>query len=148
MNELPEEFLMVCSLFSNELFKNFDYSKVGLPRTSAKIIFFMKKHSKTIMKMSELENHSVFVKSTLTAATDVLVYEGYVRRFRSEEDRRVVFVELTEKGNKKAYEILNCMKEHVNHKLSVLDDEQFKKFLNALEEIKNVTSILKGELNE
>lgn len=145
MNELPEKFLMICSVFSNELFKNFDYSKIGLPKTSAKIIFFMKKHSKTIMKMSELENHSVFVKSTLTAATDVLVHEGYVKRFRSEEDRRVVFVELTEKGNEKANEILNCMKKHVDQKLSVLDDDQFKKFLDALEEIKNVVNILKGE---
>jgi|UniRef100_A0A7V3RDK9 DNA-binding MarR family transcriptional regulator len=145
MNELPEDLLMVCSIFSNTIFKGFDYSKIKLPKTSAGILFFMKKHSKNVMKMSELENHSNFVKSTLTVATDTLVYEGYVKRYRSEEDRRVVFIELTEKGNEKANEILGCMKKYVNEKLGMLDNEQFTKLLDALEKIRDVTNVLKGE---
>ncbi len=52
--------------------------------------------------VSDLENHSKFAKSTLTAETDFVVNEGYLKRFRSEEDRRAVFIELTEKRVEKA----------------------------------------------
>lgn len=40
---------------------------------------------------------------TLTISVNGLVKKGYVERIRSEEDRRVVFISLTEKGQK-AYE--------------------------------------------
>jgi DNA-binding MarR family transcriptional regulator len=37
---------------------------------------------------------------TLTTAIDNLIKKGYVERRRSNEDRRVVMIKLTEKGNK------------------------------------------------
>lgn len=40
---------------------------------------------------------------TLTIAINNLVKKGYVKRIRSEEDRRVVLISLTEKGEKAYY---------------------------------------------
>ncbi|MCL4407062.1 MAG: MarR family transcriptional regulator [Thermotogae bacterium] len=143
-HEVPEDLLMAYSTFSKIVFKSFDYSRTELPKTSALILVFMKRHSQTRAQMSEIENKSGFIKSTLTAATDVLVKAGYVKRYRTDEDRRAVFIELTEKGNEKAGEIEKSMREYVNEKLSVLSDEQFEKLLDAFSTIKETVNILQN----
>ena len=59
--------------------------------------------------ISEPRNMSAIAKTllvtvgTLTIAVNNLVKQGYVNRTRSEKDRRVVLISLTEKG-KRAYE--------------------------------------------
>jgi|YelNatPaOPRAMG01_1025707.scaffolds.fasta_scaffold49512_2 DNA-binding MarR family transcriptional regulator len=143
-HEVPEDLLMAYSTFSKIAFKSFDYSRTKLPKTSASILVFMKRHSQTRAQMSEIENKSGFIKSTLTAATDVLVKAGYVKRYRTDEDRRAVFIELTEKGNEKANEIEKSMREYVNEKLSVLSDEQFEKLLDAFSTIKEIVNTLQN----
>ena len=59
--------------------------------------------------INEPKNMSAVAKAlsvtvgTLTIAINTLVKKGYVERVRSEKDRRVVFISLSEKG-RKAYE--------------------------------------------
>ena len=48
--------------------------------------------------MSELAKECNFPFSSLTGIVDRLVAKGYIKRYRSDEDRRLVFVELTKKG--------------------------------------------------
>ena len=48
--------------------------------------------------MSAIARQLGVTVGTLTAAVNNLVNKKYAERFRSEEDRRVVFVKLTEKG--------------------------------------------------
>ncbi|MGC9212183.1 MAG: MarR family winged helix-turn-helix transcriptional regulator [Athalassotoga sp.] len=146
--EVPEDLLMAYSAFSKIVFKSFDYSKTKLPKTSASILIFMKRHSQNRAQMSEIENKYGFVKSTITAATDALVKAGYVKRYRTDEDRRAVFIELTEKGIEKAIEIERAMREYVNEKLSALSDEQFEKLLNAFSIIKETAEVLKDFENK
>lgn len=143
-HEVPEDLLVAYSTFSKMVFKSFDYSRTKLPKTSASILVFMKRHSKIRAQMSEIESKYGFVKSTLTAATDVLVKAGYVKRYRTDEDRRAVFIELTEKGNEKANEIEKSMREYINEKLSVLSEEQFEKLLDAFSTIKDTVNILQN----
>lgn len=50
--------------------------------------------------MSEIAEKRHVTAGTLTAAMNNLVKKGYVVRERSEEDRRVVYIRLTEKGEK------------------------------------------------
>ena len=50
--------------------------------------------------MSTLAKKLKITVGSLTTAMNSLVKKGYVERYRSEEDRRVVFVKLTEKGVK------------------------------------------------
>ncbi len=69
---------------------------------------------------------------TLTIAINSLVKKGYVKRVRSEKDRRVVLISLLEKG-KKAYrhhkEFHEAM---VNAALTDLDKEQAQTLIRAL----------------
>lgn len=56
-----------------------------------------------IKNMSSVAKKLNVTTGTLTISVNSLVKKGYVNRERSEEDRRVVLVSLTEKG-KRAYE--------------------------------------------
>lgn len=49
--------------------------------------------------MSEIAKDLEITMGTLTTAVDKLIKKGYAKRMRSEEDKRVVLVELTNKGN-------------------------------------------------
>ncbi len=48
--------------------------------------------------MSEIAKDLEITMGTLTTAVDKLIKKGYARRMRSDEDKRVVLVELTDKG--------------------------------------------------
>jgi len=50
------------------------------------------------LNMTELANRMSVALSTVTGIVDRLIGKGCVIRERTEEDRRLVFVELTEKG--------------------------------------------------
>ncbi|MDO4339095.1 MAG: MarR family transcriptional regulator [Eubacteriales bacterium] len=79
--------------------------------------------------MNESKSMSVVAKAisvtvgTLTIAVNNLVKKGYVRRVRSEEDRRVVLISLSEKGEK-AY--LHHKTFHDKMVLAVLKDLSYE----------------------
>lgn len=62
--------------------------------------------------MSDTAKVLRITSGTLTTAVDNLIKKGYVERNRSDEDRRVVYIKLTEKG-----------------RLAYLDHEEFHKDL-------------------
>jgi len=73
--------------------------------------------------------------STLTVSINRLVVKGYVSRIRSENDQRVVFLNLTQKGQDivsahEAYhnELIKCA-------LSRLDDEEVDVFMRLFKKI-------------
>lgn len=82
---------------------------------------------------------------TLTTAINNLVKKGYVSRVRSDEDRRVVLISLTEKG-KKAY--AHHMKFHdgmVQALIRDLDEEQQKILVHSLLNLKTFFNTYKEQ---
>ncbi len=72
---------------------------------------------------------------TLTISVNALVKKGFVERVRSEEDRRVVLISLTERG-KKAYK--NHQEFHSDMIQSIvgqLDEDEKKIFQKSLEKL-------------
>lgn len=72
---------------------------------------------------------------TLTIAINNLVRKGYVHRERSEEDRRIVLISLTEKGEKAYKHHEEFHKEMIETTISKLNDEEMKVLISALENI-------------
>ena len=90
-------------------------------------------------KMSELAHELAIPLPTSTHIVDRLVKEGMLRRSFDEKDRRVVLVELTEKGSGL---LKKCMEEHrtkIHGMLSLLDETDKKRLLAAME---NFTAVL------
>ncbi|WP_294375036.1 MarR family winged helix-turn-helix transcriptional regulator [uncultured Clostridium sp.] len=86
--------------------------------------------------MSEIAQNLNITLGTLTSCINKLIKKGYVERKRTEEDRRVVLVKLTEKG-KNAY---NYHKEFhhdmVNNTIKTLKDDETKILISSLEKLK------------
>jgi len=58
------------------------------------------------LRMGELEKASLFTRSGLTRLVDRIEQAGFVRRERSAEDRRGVYVVMTDAGNAKANAVI------------------------------------------
>lgn len=74
---------------------------------------------------------------TLTIAISNLVRKGYVNRVRSEEDRRIVLISLTDKGQRVYKHHEQFHDEMINTTIARLSDEEMKVLISALENINN-----------
>lgn len=89
-------------------------------------------HRKTT---SEVAKELAITVGTLTTAINRLVKKGYVERFRSEDDRRVVKLGLTKKG-KLVYRVhQHFHKELVKNILADMDAEEEESLLKALKNL-------------
>ena len=71
--------------------------------------------------MTELAKECGFALSSMTGIVDRLLTKGYVNRFRSEQDRRSVFVELTKKGDQVYQECLEAEMELIIAMMDALE---------------------------
>lgn len=74
---------------------------------------------------------------TLTIAINSLVKKGYVRRERSEEDRRVVLISLTSLGVKAYYHHEQFHKKMIDATLEGLNEEETEVLVRALTNLSN-----------
>ncbi len=58
-------------------------------------------------KMSELAEVLHLTPGAITTASDRLIEHGYIARIRDEQDRRVVYLEITDKGKSTLSELQN-----------------------------------------
>lgn len=91
----------------------------------------------------EPKNMSTIAKSlsvtvgTLTIAINNLVKKGYVNRVRSEEDRRVVLISLSEKGVRAYEHHKSFHEEMVEATLEGLNDSETEVLVRALQNLSN-----------
>ncbi len=74
--------------------------------------------------------------SATTIALNRLVKNGYVNRVRDEQDRRVVWVELTEKSMPLIQRLMEKRREFFTELLLVLSDDELEKLVQHLEKIR------------
>ena len=72
---------------------------------------------------------------TLTIAVNSLVKKGYVDRTRSEEDRRVVLISLSEKGKKAYFHHRRFHEEMIGAVLNELSEEEQRALESALSKL-------------
>lgn len=90
--------------------------------------------------MSSLAKDMSVTVGTLTTAINSLVKKDYVRRVRSEKDRRVVLISLKEKGVKAFYHHKQFHEDMIRATLDGLDEEQTRVLVKALT---NLSSFLR-----
>ena len=84
--------------------------------------------------MSSVAKKLKITAGSLTTAVNALVRKAYVKRERSEEDRRVVYIALTEKGEK-AYHHEQFHRQMTNAVIEKLDDEEIDALVKMLKDI-------------
>ncbi len=88
--------------------------------------------------MSQLAEHMSFPLSTTTGIVDRLVKKGYVHRFRSETDRRMVLIDLTEQGQGFAKETKQKLMQLIERLFEVLSDEEKALIFSLLDKVSKV----------
>lgn len=135
MNE-NEELLQVTSMFRtflNEISKDWNKHGYHLTLTQSKILYLLK--WKGPQKVSGLAALLGLTSSALTGLTDQLLKEKYIKKERAENDRRVVEISLTDKGNTAIEEIHKNKKQLIDkyfYELELEDMQHLKRIFTKL----------------
>ena len=107
----------------------------------------MKKHPEGI-KQGSLSQILNLAPPTVTPMINVLEDNGYIERVGSKEDRRVVFIRLTEMGKTFLDEKENLFKSNINALVDYLGEEDSKTFIRLIRKTGDFLSQLKENEEE
>lgn len=88
-------------------------------------------------KMSDIAKSLGVTVGTLTTNMNGLEKKGYIVRERSSEDKRVVFVTLTERGRKAFFHHRDFHKDMIKSAVAGLDDNEKRTLYKCLEKLDN-----------
>lgn len=120
------------------------YSELyNVNKTQLKALVFMKNYGE--ISMTELCGKLNIEKGSLTTLIDDLTDKGYVYRGKNLKDRRKYMIIVTEEGEKIADDFIEKLSNNLEEKLFRLDDNDRKKYLDAIETLEAISN--KSELN-
>lgn len=96
-----------------------------LPPSHIKVIFYLAHHNKP--SVSSIANYLSISKSNMTPIIDKLIKEDFVARFDDPNDRRIIRITLTNKGNEFLKQQQLKFKETLTEKISCLTSEELSK---------------------
>lgn len=99
-------------------------------RTKILRLLYLSDHER--VPQHEISRQLGVTSANVTYLIDGLEKEGLVRRSVNQQDRRVTFVELTEKGDALATELVPLIGQFMATTASTLTDEEKRQFINLL----------------
>lgn len=124
------EIFPICQKF---LLNTIDIPSMDLTKTQILILFALS--GGRSLNMSQLSSYLASSKEQATRAVSPLVKDEYVTRFRSDENRKMVYVKLTEKGNQLILQEKALVKEYLSKRFESLSKED--------QSLSNILTILK-----
>ena len=124
------EIFPICQKF---LLNTIDIPSMDLTKTQILILFALS--GGRSLNMSQLSSYLASSKEQATRVKD-----EYVTRFRSDENRKMVYVKLTEKGNQLILQEKALVKEYLSKRFESLSKEDQELFHQSLS---NILTILK-----
>ena len=115
----------------SEISKNF-----LMPPSHVKVIIYLK--HKGASSISEVGKHLVISRPNMTPIIDNLISEGMVDRYRDENDRRIVRVEITDKAYEFLKEQEGLVKKSLSEKISTLDSESLESLSQNVSSIRDI----------
>ncbi|EGQ20854.1 MarR family transcriptional regulator [Sporosarcina newyorkensis 2681] len=107
------------------------YTKT-FPGSQSRIMYLLEQNGP--LRMSDLANELHITAGAVTTASNILIKNEYIMRLRNDEDRRVVHLDLTEKGRSKLNELRETGKEMMKLVFKDLSDEELKNMLAAFKQ--------------
>ena len=129
------EIFPICLKF---LLTTIDIPSMDLTKTQ--ILILLALSGGRSLNMSQLSSYLASSKEQATRAVSPLVKDEYVTRFRSDENRKMVYVKLTEKGNQLILQEKALVKEYLSKRFESLSKEDQELFHQSLS---NILTILK-----
>jgi len=107
------------------------------------ILQFIKQHEQ--VTSTQIAQTMGVGKSAITALVNRLVQKEFIERERNEEDRRVVYLRLTDNGNKVVTATEKEIYQFIEDKLAHFPTEDIEGFLHALEKLSDLMANDEGE---
>lgn len=135
----------IIQCFLKSVFVGLSGSTNHLPinRTQTKVLMFIKHHQ--MNTMSQISKITGLEKGSFTTAADHLIKLGLIQRIRSETDKRVVSLELTQKGHILTEEMILHADIYIEQILNRLDTKEKEKFIDALDVMANCIQKIQNE---
>jgi DNA-binding MarR family transcriptional regulator len=121
-------------------------SAVGISGPQFGILSQLEKYGS--MPLSELGKRLWVTGGNVTGLVDRLVSAGYVRRIRSDSDRRVILAELTDEGRELTLELRPRHQEYLVRFTSALSESELRELEALLEKINSPISDESEEMKE
>lgn len=115
-----------------------DWIKVDLTLSKTELLTLLIVDRNGEIIMSQIADYIRVPLSTATGIVDRLVKNGYLKRERSESDRRIVSIQLTEKGTTILQDFKESLAEYVDRIDQVLTDEERRLLFNLFLKITKV----------
>ena len=93
--------------------------------------------------MSKIGNRIHISKSNMTSLIDKLAEKGLVERIPDKNDRRVINITITDKGNNLLKDWREKSNNEIKKNLSNLSEEDLEKLYDSVENIKDILTKLK-----
>ena len=122
-----------------KLFFPEDWLELDLKFSKTEIFTMLYLYKKKEATMTELVEYINSPMSTATGIIDRLVRSGHVSRGRSETDRRIVILTLTQEGLEFVEKLKGMVKDYIDMAIEGLEDEEKQYLINiALKIMKNM----------
>ena len=92
------------------------------------------------LSMSEIGKLLSMPKPNVTALVDKLIIDKLIERLPDKEDRRIINIQLTKKGNKLIEAKKKSIHEHIKQKLMILSEKELLQLSTSLQNVKNILS--------
>lgn len=135
INQVVENLMMILPLIA----KNFSRIIRNQTNFTPGVLFTLgalSHHDK--LTMSGISNHLSVPKSHVTALVDRLIAEELVERLNDPNDRRIIYIQITEKGRAKFKEVKVLMNNELGKKLLSLNEEQLQLLLDSSGQVKDI----------
>lgn len=101
------------------------------PGSQSHLVFMLERRGP--LRMSEIAESLQLTAGAVTSASDKLIERGYVMRERDDKDRRVVYLNITDKGRDTMKELRMQGRETMRQVFSHLSEEDFHRFIELFE---------------
>ena len=137
MNKMVDDIYLLFPLFRKKLYKHKkNLNKGQIPRSYYHVLKVLKKRGE--LPMSKIGDRIHISKSNMTALIDKLAEKGLVERIPDKNDRRVINISITDKGNNLLKDWRKISNMEIKKILSTLSNEDLEKLYESVENIKEI----------
>lgn len=139
MPEYNEIYNMAIDTFRKILYPE-QWIKLDLQLPKSELLTLLQVDRNGEIIMSQIADFINIPMSTATGLIERLVRKGYIERIRSEADRRIVAIRLTDEGKKLAGEVKESLREVIEKVFEALTEEEEQMLMGIFTKISGVLS--------
>lgn len=141
LNQLLEDFYLINPMFRRLLIHHkMNFKGKKMPPSNYRVLKILRNCG--AIPMSEIGRKVYISRPNMTSLIDKLVDEGLAERAPDDNDRRVINIAITKKGEESLWKWSRKHNQKMRDKLSVLSDEDLEKLYESLENIKTILNKL------